>query len=99
MRGTYPAEHNFGTPGGTNHVACQEAKGIEILEEDTKHYLTFTRGVQMADQQEEPTSSQSPEMAGSPIQSEGQGNRVTNEDLQSTMIQVLRSMKKISVET
>ena len=37
--------------------------------------------------------------AESPTPSEKSGGKVTNEDLQATMIAVLKSMEKISLET
>ena len=42
---------------------------------------------------------QGPVLTESPTPSEKSGGKVTNEDMQATMIAVLRSMEKISLET
>ncbi|KAM1486177.1 hypothetical protein ACFX2I_000408 [Malus domestica] len=53
----------------------------------------------MTDHLEDFPSLQGPAILESPTSSEKSGGKVTNEDLQATMVQVLRSMEKITMET
>ncbi|KAM1013950.1 hypothetical protein EV1_043511 [Malus domestica] len=53
----------------------------------------------MIDHPEDFPSLQGPAILESPTSSEKSEGKVTNEDLQATMVQVLKSMKKITLET
>ncbi|KAM2623629.1 hypothetical protein TB2_028114 [Malus domestica] len=55
--------------------------------------------LQMADQSENPSSPSGRVVLESPTSSEKSEGKGTNEELQATMIQVLKSMERISLET